>query len=145
MDGSTKEECKMERRIGLHHPQMLPQQKWLMSRFLVFSSSTFSRPFRAQNFSERERLDSTSWASRRPFGPSQYLPAHSKLVQSHLGHVFGHTIVTCLCANLGLTPSWVRQSGRIDTLIFTFNYCATFSSHRVACRGLGNARWTHQF
>jgi len=142
VDGSAKEECKMERRIGLHHPQMLPQ-KMLGSipskcPFLVrqFRSRVcivdIQPPVPRSPISERTRLMSTTWTSPRPFGPRQYSIVSFKLVHSDLGHVFGHTSVTCLCANLGFASFPTKDCTGALIQLFHINQCATFSSHRVA-------------
>jgi hypothetical protein len=69
---STIHRCSPNK-IWLICPEWLwDKTAWIYSAWILclFCAASI-RPFRAQNFSERERLDSASWALRWPFGPSQ--------------------------------------------------------------------------
>ena len=129
--------------------RMLPQKIWCLDQLaldLIPFTVDFHPSIPRSEFSLREN-GWTRLLGPRPdrLGRDNICPPLSNLykviwdtcLDTHLSHACAPTLV--------LTPSWVRQSGRIDTLIFTFNYCSTRSSHRVAHRALGNAHLTHQF
>ena len=129
------------RNSGISNPRIRGPK----SRTWDFSSLTFSRPFRAHR-SPREN----GWMQHlalRPvcLGRRHICPSLSNLYKA-IWDTFLDTHLSLACAPTWILPPFLgRQYRCIDTFIFTFNPCATFSSHRVAGRGLEHAHWTHQF